>query len=307
LLQLVSFLVAIAVGLLIIGKKVNAEPPARGLSAPGDADASSKKPGKTENDAGAAAAALATPTAVSAADAGPGAAFDPDAGGLDYAVLQTESDFPSGMSEEEKASIGTGKVPIHREGPYKSPLAHPRFGGPATVKVGLVIREIRDFSITTGGFEAEFFGDFASLLGHVFAGTIQLATQAGNFGFFRRQLGLQGRDVRVERGGLLGRFLGLTSGVLAGLADLTVLRFEFVGMLATNLAAFVFTGGFTLGEFLEQSSHGLAGGVEGVDGVEGFLFRRTTELGDDRLPCFGFRLVGLCFGVGQQAGEEVGG
>ena len=156
-LQLVSFLVAIAVGLLIIGKKVNAEPPARGLSAPGDADASSKKPGKTENDAGAAAAALATPTAVSAADAGPGAAFDPDAGGLDYAVVQTESDFPSGMSEEEKASIGTGKVPIHREGPYKSPLAHPRFGGPATVKVGLVIREIRDFSITTGGFEAEFF------------------------------------------------------------------------------------------------------------------------------------------------------
>ena len=156
-LQLVSFLVAIAVGLLIIGKKVNAEPPPRGLSAPGDADASSKKPGRKEKDAGAAAAALATPTAVSAADAGPGAAFDPDAGGLDYAVVQTESDFPSGMSEEEKASIGTGKVPIHREGPYKSPLAHPRFGGPATVKVGLVIREIRDFSITTGGFEAEFF------------------------------------------------------------------------------------------------------------------------------------------------------
>ena len=61
------------------------------------------------------------------------------------------------MSEEEKDAIGTGKVPIHREGPYRSPLAHPRFGGPTKVAVGLVIREIREFSIQTGGFEADFF------------------------------------------------------------------------------------------------------------------------------------------------------
>jgi len=78
-------------------------------------------------------------------------------------------------------------------------------------------------------------------------------------------------------------------------------------MLATNLSSFVFTGGFTLGEFLQQSSHGLAGGVEGIDGVERFLFRGTTELGHGRLPCFSFRLIGLRFGVGQQAGEEVRG
>ena len=90
-------------------------------------------------------------------DAGPDAAFDPDAGGLDYAVLQTDDDFPKDISEEEKNNIGTGKVPIHREGAYRSPLAHPRFGGPATVKVGLVIREIREFNIQTGGFEADFF------------------------------------------------------------------------------------------------------------------------------------------------------
>ena len=145
----------------------------------------------------------------------------------------------------------------------------------------------------------EFFSNLAGLFSHVFAGTIQLATQAGNFGFFRRQLGIQGHDVRLERGGLLGGFLDLTSGLLAGLADFNVFCFEFIGMLAADLAAFVFTRGFTLGEFLQQSSHRLAGGVEGVDGVERLFFRRTTELGHGRLPCFGFRLVGLRFGVGQ--------
>lgn len=168
--QLVCLIVALGVGLLIIAKKVDASPPARGLSAPGDAPKAAapappkgdaKKPGKKEKDAGvdaAAAAAAAAPAAAEGAhDAGVDAAFDPDAGGLDYAVVQTDEDFPKDMSDEEKASIGNGKVPIHREGPYKSPLAHPRFGGPATVKVGLVIREIRDFSITTGGFEADFF------------------------------------------------------------------------------------------------------------------------------------------------------
>lgn len=171
--QLVCLVVAIGVGLMIFGKKVGAEPPVRGLDAPGDTPkagpgapakdpkADPKKAGKNVKDAGvdaaAAAAAAALAAAEAAKDAGPDAAFDPDAGGLDYAVLQTDEDFPKGMSEEEKANIGTGKVPIHREGAYRSPLAHPRFGGPATVKVGLVIREIREFSITTGGFEAEFF------------------------------------------------------------------------------------------------------------------------------------------------------
>ena len=173
--QLVCLIVAIGVGLLIFGKKVNAEPPARGLDAPGDtppkagpkdpkdpkgkADAGAK--GKKEKDAGPDAAALAAAAAADAAkDAGADAAdasFDPDAGGLDYAVMQTDEDFPKDMTEEERNNLGSGKVPIHREGAYRSPLAHPRFGGPASVKVGLVIREIREFSITTGGFESDFF------------------------------------------------------------------------------------------------------------------------------------------------------
>ena len=162
--QLICLIVAIGVGIVIVGKKVSADTPARGMSAPGDAPkagdpaAPKAKPKAKPKDAGVdAAPAAAPPPATDPKDAGVDAAFDPDAGGLDYAVVQTENDFPKDMSEEERNNIGTGKVPIHREGPYRSPLAHPRFGGPATVKVGLVIREIRDFNIQTGGFEADFY------------------------------------------------------------------------------------------------------------------------------------------------------
>lgn len=162
--QLVCLFIALGVGLVIFGKKVGAAPAVHGLSAPGDAP-NPKKPGKKGKDAGVDAAAAAAASAASAAsaaaeagdDAGVDAAFDPDASGLDYAVVQTADDFPKDMSEEEKASIGTGKVPIHREGAYRSPFANPRFGGPAHVKVGLVIREVREFNIQTGGFEADFF------------------------------------------------------------------------------------------------------------------------------------------------------
>ncbi len=158
--------VAIGVGLLILGKKVSAEPQTKGSAAAGDTlkNAASrvgdaKKSAKKEKDAGGVAvAALALEMiAGKEKDGGADAGFDSDAGGLDYAVVQTDDDFPKDMTEEEKAIVGNGKVPIHREGPYRSPLAHPRFGGPATVKVGLVIREIREFSITTGGYEADFF------------------------------------------------------------------------------------------------------------------------------------------------------
>jgi hypothetical protein len=142
------------VGLFILGKRVGAEPAPHSATVKEQAP---KKGGKTSRDAGHDAAALESILAVAPQDAGVDAAFDPDAGGLDYAVTQTDDDFPKDISEEEKSNIGAGKVPIHREGPYRSPLAHPRFGGPATVKVGLVIREIREFSVQTGGFESDFF------------------------------------------------------------------------------------------------------------------------------------------------------
>ncbi|MFO0678518.1 MAG: hypothetical protein U0169_18415 [Polyangiaceae bacterium] len=174
--RLVSILIAIGVGLLILSKKVGAapaSPPAPSASAAPsavakDAKAAAPKDAKdakaaARNDANEGASGTApkgdakdaTSTSKdekSSADAD-GGAGDP----LDYAVIQDESDFPKDMSEEEKAVMGTGKVPIHREGPFRSPFAHPRFGGPAHAKVGLVIREIRDFNIQTGGFDGDFF------------------------------------------------------------------------------------------------------------------------------------------------------
>jgi hypothetical protein len=77
-------------------------------------------------------------------------------------VLQDESDMPKELSDEQKLALGTGKVPIHREGKYRSPLANPSSGGPANVKVGLVISEIRAYSISDGSFSADFFMSFTA-------------------------------------------------------------------------------------------------------------------------------------------------
>jgi hypothetical protein len=145
LIQLVSMLVALFLALGIFASKVGAQPTRGGK--------------KDKNDAGPDAAA-ATTAAADAPDSGaPGAdaGWDPDAGPLDYASVQTEADIPKDWGEEERMRFGTGKVPIHREGSFRSPLAHPRFGGPAHVKVGLVVSEIRDFNIQSGGYEADFF------------------------------------------------------------------------------------------------------------------------------------------------------
>lgn len=144
LVQAIALLVAIGLALFIIGKKVEAQVPP---PAPKAAVAAKKAP----KDAGVDAApvpVVTPPPPVDEKDAG-----DP----VDYAVLQGPEDFPADMSPEERDALGDGKVPIHREGAYRSPLAHPRFGGPTTVDVGLVIKEIREFSIQTGGFEADFF------------------------------------------------------------------------------------------------------------------------------------------------------
>ena len=81
---------------------------------------------------------------------------------LSDTAIQTEKDFPEDASDEQKEAMGSGKVPIHREGKFRSPFANPSFGGPAKVKVGLVISEVRDYQITTGGFEADFFLSFTA-------------------------------------------------------------------------------------------------------------------------------------------------
>jgi hypothetical protein len=166
--QAIALVVAVVLGLGLVARRVGAQPaPAKGATpggtaaqVPKDPKAAAKdpkaapKPDAKAKDAGAPAVEPpkdeGKPDAKDAKDGGP-----PDP--IDYAVLQTGDDFPKDMSDEEKAAIGTGKVPIHREGAFRSPFAHPRFGGPTKVKVGLVIREIREFNIQTGGYEADFF------------------------------------------------------------------------------------------------------------------------------------------------------
>lgn len=86
-------------------------------------------------------------------DADVGAPLSP----IDYAVLQGPEDVDPSLSEEQQIALGTGLVPIHREGRYRSALAHPRFGTPARVRVGLVLNHIRDYDIHTGSFEADYF------------------------------------------------------------------------------------------------------------------------------------------------------
>jgi hypothetical protein len=106
------------------------------------------------------AASVSTGAGTAAGDA-PVRAIDRlarDAGDpLDYAVEQTAEDLPPGLSAEERRAMGEGPVPIHREGPFRSALAHPHFGEPARVRVGLVLNSVRNYDITRGAFDADFF------------------------------------------------------------------------------------------------------------------------------------------------------
>jgi hypothetical protein len=152
--QIVSLLIAVLVGAGIFASKVRAAPVARGMEAAGEGAAGKPKKAKEAKDAG----EDATPTLAGAdADGAADAGYDPDASPLDYATVQTPDDIPKNLSPAEREAMGDGTVPIHREGPFRSPFAHPRFGGPAHVRVGLVVSEIREFNIQTGGFEADFF------------------------------------------------------------------------------------------------------------------------------------------------------
>jgi hypothetical protein len=169
--QVVSLAIVVGLAFVIVGAKLGA----RGaLAAP--REVASGAPSLSSSAVAPAAASAAVPPAVpspSAAaakgDTAPAEAAPEKSDGdditnltLEGTVIQTPADFPSGMSEEQKAALGTGPVPIHREGRYRSVLANPKHGGPATIKVGLVISEIRDYDIQTGGFGSDFFMSFTS-------------------------------------------------------------------------------------------------------------------------------------------------
>ena len=164
--QALWLVLAVVVGSLIVAQKVGAQGPFPGSAA---------VPGAQFGTSGAHSSTVADPVVVPAPNAVDAsvahdsgalqvqaalgtALMGPDAAApLDYAVLQSAEDFDPGLSEEQQRSIGTGLVPIHREGRFRSPLAHPRFGQPAHVRVGLVLNQIRDYEIRSGSFSADFF------------------------------------------------------------------------------------------------------------------------------------------------------
>ena len=55
-----------------------------------------------------------------------------------------------------------GGVPVHPEGNFRSPFAHPHFGPPAKVRAGILITNVRDYDIQKGSFEADFFFTYTS-------------------------------------------------------------------------------------------------------------------------------------------------
>ena len=75
----------------------------------------------------------------------------------------SEEEGPKNPPGLEYATVGPkGGVPFHTEGPFKSPFAHPRFGGPAQVKVGFLMTRLRNYDIKEGSFDAEFYLTYTS-------------------------------------------------------------------------------------------------------------------------------------------------
>ncbi len=157
--QVASLGVVVVVGVGAMSKRAGAQtesradvgsegrgPDARSHGAAHGADVSTVDAASRDGDT----AAVAT---TERDDSGAGGALAPS----DYTVLQGPEDIPADLSDEQRRSLGVGPVPIHREGAFRSALAHPRFGPAADVRVGLVLNTVRSFDIRTGTFEADFF------------------------------------------------------------------------------------------------------------------------------------------------------
>lgn len=182
--------VAVLLGSWVFSKRVSAKSPLPVLAAPvgapvlaapagaqGPAQAAQDdappppKPRGRKAAAAAAAAAAASASAAAAAAAPPEKKADkkddekkPETG-LDYAVERDdEKDLPDDLSDEQKRALGVGRkgVLIQREGDFRSPFAHPHFGGPATAQVGLVLSNVREFDIQKGSFQADFYVSLSS-------------------------------------------------------------------------------------------------------------------------------------------------
>lgn len=159
-LSLLSLAVALLVGAALFVRRAGAQeatPRGPAVAAPERAQrgADRAEPGALAADAGGSSAGpVATGGDAASEDASSDGAYEDPLG---YATTLSEQDIPAGLSPEERAALGTGAVPIHREGRYRSAFAHPRFGPPARARVGLVLNSVRNYDIHTGSFAADFF------------------------------------------------------------------------------------------------------------------------------------------------------
>jgi hypothetical protein len=160
--RIVCVLVALGLGCLIIGAKLRA---AAAQPRPLEAAvlASARAMAGVAPSAAASVPPAPSPSAATAPDLGAKAKDAEDTVNSTLADTVIEDAHAlQGLSPEQADAIGNGKVPIHREGRYRSPLANPSLGGPAVVKVGFVISEIRDYQIQDGSFSADFFMSFTA-------------------------------------------------------------------------------------------------------------------------------------------------
>jgi hypothetical protein len=157
--QVVSAIIVVCLGALIVSSKLAA---AQNAPAPRAAPLVAATPAAPVASAAPAPVSSAQPVPAPVNEAAKGEEDDFTNLTLGGTVIQDASDMPPDLSDEQKLALGTGKVPIHRDGKYRSPLANPTMGGPAIVKVGFVISEIRAYQITDGSFSADFFMSFTS-------------------------------------------------------------------------------------------------------------------------------------------------
>jgi hypothetical protein len=131
--QIVALAVSILLGGLLIAKRVGADAPA------------------PKGNGGGAAQAVDAPDASEKADK----ADKADKG--DKGDKSEKSDKPPEDQMEDTVVGPDGGVPIHQQGPYRSPFANPKWGKVADVRVGMVINDITNYDIHTGSYVADFY------------------------------------------------------------------------------------------------------------------------------------------------------
>jgi hypothetical protein len=142
LLQIVGLLVAVLLAVFLFAGRSGARPRVRGFGAPaallGMASAS-------------ASASASAPVVASSAPVAPIGAAPP-------ASAAPSASASSAPDPIDLALVGPeGGVPKQVEGPFRSPFANPKFGKAATVKVAVLVNDVRDYDIKEGTFTADFY------------------------------------------------------------------------------------------------------------------------------------------------------